>query len=159
MGSGAWVNRGFWLFLGMTAGMLIYDLTNVHTAEAVATSQYKEYLMATGRSNQATIEFCWVLDYKGARLLCISLTQAGQFAGISEVDLLSEFKLGATGETPHFMMVTGKFETREIADILYVAETTTGQMLIVAIPPGLNPNGAPSGPPRVISRFDFANKG
>lgn len=158
MAKGALVNRGFWLILGLVAGLLVSDLATVKTAEAVATCQYKEYMIATGASNQATIEFCWLLDYKGARLLCIALNQAGALGGITEVDLLEEFKLGAAGEAPHFMMVTGKFQTREIADILYVAETTTGQIMVVAIPPRMLQNGAPAGPPRVISKFSFTER-
>lgn len=151
------MNRVFWLVLGFAAGSLVEDICGPHDVHAVATSGFQENLIATGQSNQRQIENCWLLDYKQSRLLCIALNNAGGLGGFSEVDLLKEFKLDASGERPHFMMVTGRYESREIADVLYLAETTSSQMMILSIPPRALPNGSP-GPIQLISRFSYGKR-
>lgn len=155
----SWTNYGFWLMLGVASGMLISDLTNEPALHAATTSQRDEYLIATGQSNSNDVDVVWVLDYLGARLVCISMTRQATFGGMTEIDLLEQFpKLAEDKKAkPKFMMVTGQFVTQEIADLCYVAETSTGEMIAVAVPSRFDAQLRPLSPPRVTAKFSFLN--
>ncbi|MGL4463390.1 MAG: hypothetical protein ACRC1K_14670, partial [Planctomycetia bacterium] len=119
----------------------------------------EDFEMVTGTSNQENIDVCWVLDYTGAQLFCVSLNQRGLPGGIVSLDLIDAMQpqAGATpakkAGKPHFMMVTGTFRSQEVADVLYVMETTSKQMLIVAIPPMNLGTGQFTAPPRRVATF------
>lgn len=159
MKSGAWMKGGFWLMTGLALGMVISDLTRIPTAEANVASRYEEYCIATGRSFDGEIDVVWVLDYKFGLLHCLILNRQGQMNALGRVDLVEQLEINEGKRVkPHFMMVTGRFETRR-TDFCYLVETETGQILCVEPP---NVEGAQRGQPqipRVISRMRFRPEG
>lgn len=159
MGRASWMTYGFWLVTGLSLGMLISDLTRPPVAEAAVASRYDEYCIATGRSFDGEIDICWVLDYKFGLLHCMILSRDGLLSEMGRIDLVEQLELeGGKRIKPHFMMVTGRFETKR-TDFCYLVETETGQILCIE-PPLVE--GAQRGSPqipRVISRFRFRRTG
>jgi hypothetical protein len=139
--------------------MLISDLTTHPSAKADSASRYDEYCMVSGRSFDGEIDIIWLLDYKFGVLHCLVLNRDGQINTLGQLDLLEQLQLGGsrTGK-PHFMMVTGRFQTRG-TDYCYLCETQSGQMLCIEPP---NVQGTQRGAaqlPQVISRFRFRPDG
>lgn len=157
---GAWSTYGFWLAVGLSAGMLISDLTDPPTAEAATAMRHEEYCMVTGASFDPNIDLIWLLDYKYALLHCITMDRQGGLQGMSPVDLVEQLQIEEGQRIkPHFMMVTGRFTARATTDNLYLAEIETGQILCVE-PPLVQ--GARQGQPlipQVVSRFRFRPQG
>lgn len=150
-----WTNTGFWLVLGLAAGMLISDLTNVKTVEAKgSTSRFDDFCMVTGRSYDNEIDIVWLLDYRTAELHNIMVGRNGKLTRIASLNLIEQLEL-KEGMQPHFMLVAGGFNTQNV-DLIYLAEVTTGQLLCV-LPPNIrtgNRGNAPL-PVQVVDRFQF----
>ena len=151
---------GFWLAVGVATGLLISDLTDPPAAHAIATSRYEDFIMATGASEFPDVDVVWVLDYTGARLICLTLNRQGKFAGKSELDLLQTFQgeEGGGGGRPHFMMVTGRYRTQTISDILYVIETTSGKIMAVTVPALDGATLRPIGAPRALDVISYVDE-
>ncbi|MFO0945435.1 MAG: hypothetical protein U1D30_05735 [Planctomycetota bacterium] len=157
----SWTNGGFFLMLGVAAGMLLSDLTKTPTVSAAgAADRYEDSCMVTGLSGTNEFDFVWLLDYRGGRLHCIITTREGRLQQQGQpLDLLEQFELPeGSRKKPHFMMVTGRLGTQGI-DICYLAEVTTGQLLAI-VPPfigGVRANQNP--PPRVVDRITYRPEG
>lgn len=155
-----WSRTGFWILLGVVGGLLFRDLTSPPLLEAKGSaSRYEEYCMVTGNSYDKEIDILWLLDYRSGRLHCILVNRAGRLGAIGELDLLEQFEIEEGSRAkPHFMMVTGAYQTGQ-TDLLYLAETVSGQVLCLA-PPGTPGRGAQFNVgPRVIDRFRFRREG
>ena len=156
MAAKSWTSTGFWLALGLAGGMLIADLTNVPTLEAGAnTSRYKEDAIVAGASNNGDIDYIWLLDYGLATVQCISMNRNGTLGGLAAFDLTEPLKEELAAGEPHFMMITGKFVAQEIADVLYLFETNSHQVLVIAAPIRIDPNGVPLSSPRLLAKFSY----
>ena len=151
-----WTAKGFWLLLGLAAGMIVADLTNLPSAHAVASNSRDDNLIATGSTEQTEIEAVWLLDYGQAKLFYITMGPQGTYAGMTSMDLIQAFELDdAQGEQPHFMMVTGRFQTRGLSDLLYLAETNSQKMLVITVPTSNPRTFAPVGEPRVVASVPY----
>lgn len=157
----SWTAKAFWVVLGLAGGLLIGDLVNSRQAQAVATHSQGDFIIATGSSNQREIEGVWLLDYAAAKLFYLQMNAQGGFGGSTELDLLRAFEINAArGDEPHFAMVTGRFEAQNVADVLYLAETSTQKILAIRVPDQMNPTtGAPIGPPQVIAAIPYGTPG
>lgn len=151
---------GFWLATGLALGMLISDLVQTPTLKADSASGYQEYCMVSGASFDREIDLIWLLDYKFGVLHCVMMSRQGQLGTLGKIDLVEQLELQEGKRIkPHFMMVTGRFNTRG-TDYCYLAETETGQVLCVE-PPNTQIGNRPGQPqiPRVLSRFKFRPQG
>ena len=87
-------NVGFWVLLGLAAGMLISDLTRLPTVSAAGSAdRYEDFCMVTGLSFDTEIDLLWLLDYRGARLHCIMVDRNGRLSEIAKIDLMEQFAL------------------------------------------------------------------
>ncbi|QDU60746.1 hypothetical protein Pan216_15960 [Planctomycetes bacterium Pan216] len=127
------MSRTFLVVIGLAGGLLISDLAGPSVSFATTSDRYKNYIIVTGTTPQQTIDGVWILDYAGARLLFFTLDQQGRFLS-TELDLLQVFQMGDASEQPRFMMATGLAKTNQIQDLLYLVETTTGQLVAIAPP-------------------------
>lgn len=153
----SWTNSGFWLVLGLAAGMMISDLTSAQTLQARATgsaSRYSDDAVVTSRSFDGQIDLVWLLDYRTATLNCILMNNNGKLQAAAMLDLLEQFELDDE-QKPHFMLVAGGFSVRN-TDLVYLAEVTTGQLLCVS-PPNVaaGQRGARPQPVQVVDRFSY----
>lgn len=155
-----WTNTGFWLVLGLAAGMLVSDLTKVPTVSAAGSAdRFEDFCMVTGLSFDTEIDLLWLLDYRGARLHCIMVDRQGRLSEMAKIDLLEQFDLKEGGRSrPHFMMVTGRFAVQG-TDLLYLAEVSSGQLLCIAPPFGMGRRPGQVATPRVVDRFQFRPEG
>ena len=156
---GGFSNAGFYLALGVAAGLLISDLTQgqmIGTASGSGSaSRYEDFCMVTGRSADSEVDILWLLDYRSGRLQCIILGRNGRLGAMGEIDLLQQFDMEKGSKAnPHFMMVTGRHMVAA-TDVCYLAEVTSGQVLCIAPPatPARGTNFVPT--PRVVDRFQF----
>ena len=150
-----WMKGGFWLAIGLAGGMLLSDLTRHPSVKADSSDRYEEYTMVSGASFDKEIDLIWLLDYKFGVLHALVLSRQGQIQALGKVDLVEQLEIEKGNRIkPHFMMVTGRFNTRN-TDYCYLAETETGQIL--CIEPPLTQGARPGQPlvPRVVSRFRF----
>lgn len=160
MARGKWTSYGFWLASGLALGMLVSDLTRPAALHADSASSYGEYCMVSGASFDREIDLIWLLDYKFAQLHCIVMSRSGRLGSLGKIDLVEQFQIEEGKRIkPHFMMVTGRFNTRG-TDFCYLAETETGQVLCIE-PPNTQ-QGARLGQPQipvVVDRFRFRPEG
>ena len=91
---------------------------------------------------QAPQEAIFYLDYRGARLLATipSLKQAATgtqvIEGFVERDLASDFKLGESAATPHFVMTAGSFGANGAGwTPMFVFETVSRQVAVYRLQP------------------------
>lgn len=155
-----WTTYGFWLAIGLALGMLAANMTSPTPALADSASSYGEYCMVSGASFDREIDLVWLLDYKYAYLHCIVMNRSGQLNTLGKINLVEQFQLEEGKRIkPHFMMVTGRFNTRG-TDYCYLTEIETGQILCIEPPntaSGARPGQAQI--PRVVSRFRFRPEG
>lgn len=130
-----WMNAGFWLLLGLSAGMILSNVTQVPLNAATGSSdRYEDNTMVTGQAFGNENDLIWLLDYRGARVNCIMQDRTGRVGVIGSLDLFEQFELEEGGrQRPHFMMVTGRFGTQG-TDLCFLAEVTSGQLLCIAPP-------------------------
>lgn len=154
-----WTTYGFWLAIGLALGMLVSNVTAPRAAMADSASSHGEYCMVSGASFDKEIDLIWLLDYKYAYLHCIVLNRSGQLNTLGQINLKEQLQIEEGQRIkPHFMMVTGRFNTRG-TDYCYLTEIETGQILCIEPP---NVAGAQRGQaqiPRVVSRFRFRPEG
>lgn len=109
---------------------------------AASNDRYGDTIMATGAVSinpRIQTDGVWLLDYKTGKLLGTVIDRnQGKIVGWSEVDLRTEFSIVAQQDV-HFMMTTGYITQGQSA--LYLAETSTGQMGVYTMGPGVNGSG------------------
>jgi hypothetical protein len=129
--NGSWTTKGFWMLLGLSAGMLLSSLTQPPRLGASATSPSVEgTLLATGDSNSPSVELLWALDDKGI-LTAMLFGQQGRLLAAPSLDVKKHIKVRG-GKKPRFAMVTGKYKIgAQIVDALYVTEASTNTLLVV----------------------------
>lgn len=153
-------NAGFWLAIGVSAGLLLANITSgqvfLQSASASGSaSRYEQYCTVTGASYDQEVDVLWLLDYKTGLLHNILIGRNGKMGAIGELDLMQMFDIEqGQREKPHFMMVTGRYRTAQ-TDLCYLIETVSGQILCLAPPPTPQQNVGIPATPRVIDRFRF----
>jgi hypothetical protein len=135
LGRFAWMGGG--VAVGIVAAM--FYLGQPRPADAASNDRYQDTIMATGAvsvNHRVQTDGVWLLDYKSGKLLgtVIDRTQ-GKIVGWAEVDLQTEYGI-APKQDVHFLMTTGYITQGQSA--LYLAETSTGQMGVYTMGPGLN---------------------
>lgn len=128
----AWTNRGFWLAVGVSAGLLIGNVVQTQKVEATATSNAAEGLtLATGSSNSPNFELLWVLDETGI-LTALAFGQNRGFQGASSIDLKEAGLRGKGGKKGRYAMVTGRLQASgQNTDACYIAESSQKTVLMV----------------------------
>lgn len=156
----SWTQVGFWLAVGLSAGMIVSDVTRMQEVQAAgSTSLNGEYRMVTGHRSDTGVDVVWLLDYRAAKLYCIQLNQQTyQFERANALDLLEQLELKPGSRVrAKFMMVTGTFAP-VATDVCYVAELTTGRLLCI-MPPFVKGRGGRNTPiqerPWVVDMFKF----
>lgn len=132
-----WTQTGFWVLLGLSLGMLLNDLARPTRLDASASNTAGEgtTLLATGASNNPSIELVWLLNDKGF-LSCLVIDPRGQVIATPLIDMKKELDVRG-GKKPKFAMVTGKFAVGvQQGDALYITETSSNRIIGIAPGPG-----------------------
>jgi hypothetical protein len=140
------------LVIGAAAGVggTLFYVGQPKPAQAASNDRYGDTIMATGAVSvnpRIQTDGVWLLDYKAGKLLGTVIDRnQGKIVGWAEVDLRTEFGVVAQQDV-HFMMTTGYITQGQSA--LYLAETSTGQMGVYTMGPGVNGTGI------IIRRHDM----
>src|SRR4051812_571183 len=128
-----WAKRGVWVSVGLAIGFSVCSFTQSQPMAATATSGgYEGTIIATGRSQLATVDILWLLDDRG--MLSAHLMGAqGRVSSSTPVDLKQAIK-GKGGKKGKYAMVTGHYtEQGSVADVLYVTESTSNTVACFAL--------------------------
>lgn len=156
----SWTHAGFWLLLGLSAGMIVSDLARLEEVKASGSTSFNgEYRMVTGHRNDTGVDVLWLLDYRAAKLYCIQLNQhTYKFENSVALDLIEQLDLkGGSRVRPKFMMATGAFAPVQ-TDVVYLADLASGKLLCI-MPPYVQGRGgrnrAAQERPTVVDMFRF----
>jgi hypothetical protein len=130
-------NRFVLLTAALLAGMLIAGLLPFQVRPVLAANdRYEDYIVCTGAVSvtpRAQTDGLWILDYRSGKLLGTLIDRnVGKIVGWAELDLTTEFNLGAR-QNVHFLMTTGNITFGQAA--LYLAETTSGKIGVYTMGP------------------------
>jgi len=128
-----WKSRGVWAVLGAAIGYGACTFVQTQPMSATATSGGVEgTIIATGRSNLATVDILWMIDDRGM-LSAYLIGAQGRVNAATPVDLKQVVK-GKGGKRGKYAMVTGHYtEQGSVADVLYVTESTSNIVSVFAL--------------------------
>lgn len=128
-----WAKRGVWVAFGVALGFGVCSLTQTQPMAATATSGgFEGTLIATGRSQLATVDILWMLDDRGM-LSAFLIGPQGRVNAATPIDVKQTVK-GKGGKKGKFAMVTGHYtEQGSVADVLYVTESASNTVAVFAL--------------------------
>ena len=153
------------LLVGVVAGLLLMSFAPLRGVQAVATDRGETFALATG-SLGSGVEALFMLDGLTGELRAVAINpNKKQFTVELKANVAKDMKI-EEGKAPKFIMVTGACDLRSQGltqygdSVVYVAEMTTGQLMVYAMPFNANmlnsnsPNVSvpllPMGPPAPI---------
>jgi len=128
-----WKKRGVWAFLGAAVGFGASAFLQTQPVAAVATSGGTEgTIIATGMSQNTSLELLWMLDDKGM-LTAFLMGAQGRTVAAPAVDVKQKLRAKG-GKKGKYAMVTGRYQVQgQISDVLYVTEASSNQVAVFTL--------------------------